>query len=129
MPADTNANGDIFGGWLLSQMDLGGGVFRVSARLPVDELGDLFGLELDDDEVDSVGGLLTKALGRLPVSGSITSVSGLVLRADRTEGRRRRVSTVVVERDEALIDVQSTFTPRDAAGNETTPAGMTGHPQ
>src|SRR3984885_13219659 len=27
MPADTNQNGDIFGGWLLSQMDLGGGVF------------------------------------------------------------------------------------------------------
>ena len=29
MPADTNANGDIFGGWLLSQMDVGGGVFAV----------------------------------------------------------------------------------------------------
>jgi acyl-CoA thioesterase YciA len=27
MSADTNANGDIFGGWLLGQMDLGGGVF------------------------------------------------------------------------------------------------------
>ena len=27
MPADTNQNGDIFGGWLLSQMDIGGGVF------------------------------------------------------------------------------------------------------
>ena len=27
MPADTNANGDIFGGWLPSQMDIGGGVF------------------------------------------------------------------------------------------------------
>jgi len=27
MPADTNANGDIFGGWLLSQMDVGGGIF------------------------------------------------------------------------------------------------------
>jgi acyl-CoA thioesterase YciA len=27
MPSDTNANGDIFGGWLLSQMDLGGGIF------------------------------------------------------------------------------------------------------
>lgn len=26
MPADTNANGDIFGGWLVSQMDLAGGV-------------------------------------------------------------------------------------------------------
>ncbi|HLZ05079.1 MAG TPA: acyl-CoA thioesterase [Bradyrhizobium sp.] len=27
MPADTNQNGDIFGGWLLSQMDISGGVF------------------------------------------------------------------------------------------------------
>jgi len=27
MPKDTNANGDIFGGWLLSQMDLGGSIF------------------------------------------------------------------------------------------------------
>lgn len=26
MPADTNASGDIFGGWLLSQMDLAGGI-------------------------------------------------------------------------------------------------------
>jgi len=109
--------------------DLGGGVFRVSARLPVDELGDLFGLQLDDDEVDSVGGLLTKALGRLPVAGSTATVSGLILRADRTEGRRRRLSTVLVERDEALIDAQSTFTPRDAAGNETTPPGTTGTQQ
>src|SRR3954465_12215379 len=31
MPADTNANGDIFGGWLLSQMDVGGGVFAAKA--------------------------------------------------------------------------------------------------
>jgi acyl-CoA thioesterase YciA len=27
MPADTNQNGDIFGGWLLSQMDIGGSIF------------------------------------------------------------------------------------------------------
>jgi acyl-CoA thioesterase YciA len=27
MPADTNANGDIFGGWLLGQMDIAGGIF------------------------------------------------------------------------------------------------------
>lgn len=31
MPADTNANGDIFGGWLLSQMDVVGGVFASKA--------------------------------------------------------------------------------------------------
>ena len=27
MPSDTNANGDIFGGWVLSQMDLGGAMY------------------------------------------------------------------------------------------------------
>ncbi|HOW01061.1 MAG TPA: hemolysin family protein [Rhodoglobus sp.] len=86
---------------------LGEGRYRVSARLPIDELGDLFGLELEDDEVDSVGGLLTKALGRLPVSGSSAEYSGLILTAERTEGRRKRVSTVLVERDQALIDVQT----------------------
>jgi CBS domain containing-hemolysin-like protein len=90
--------------------DLGDGRFRVSARLAIDELGDLFGLELDDDEVDSVGGLLAKALGRLPVTGSRAEVSGLVLTAERTEGRRKRVSTVLVERDQALIDAQTAFT-------------------
>ncbi|MDH4052112.1 MAG: acyl-CoA thioester hydrolase YciA [Rubrivivax sp.] len=26
MPADTNANGDIFGGWIMSQMDIAGGI-------------------------------------------------------------------------------------------------------
>jgi len=95
--------------------DLGDGVFRVSARLAVDELGDLFGIELDDDEVDSVGGLLTKNLGRLPVIGSVTTVSGLILRADRTEGRRRRLSTVLVERDQALIEAQASFAPSTPA--------------
>jgi CBS domain containing-hemolysin-like protein len=89
--------------------DLGDGHYRVSARLPVDELGELFDLELDDDEVDSVGGLLAKALGRLPVAGSVATTSGLVLTAERTEGRRKRISTVLVERDEALIDAQAAF--------------------
>jgi CBS domain containing-hemolysin-like protein len=88
---------------------LAAGRFRVSARLPIDELGDLFGLELDDDEVDSVGGLLTKVLGRLPVAGARAEYSGLVLTADRTEGRRKRLSTVLVERDQALIDAETAF--------------------
>lgn len=88
---------------------LGDGRYRVSARLPVDELGELFELDLDDDDVDSVGGLLTKALGRLPLPGSVATFSGLVLTAERTEGRRKRLSTVLVERDQALIDAQFAF--------------------
>lgn len=94
---------------------LASGLYRVSARLPIDELGDLFGIELDDDEVDSVGGLITKALGRLPVKGAVATVSGLVLTAERTEGRRKRLSTVLVERDEALIEAQAAFGDEETA--------------
>ncbi|AYF96859.1 hemolysin family protein [Protaetiibacter intestinalis] len=90
-------------------VELSEGLYRVSAKLPTDELGDLFGIELEDDDVDSVGGLLTKTLGRLPVPGSTATVSGLVLTAERTEGRRKHLSTVLVERDASLIDAQEAF--------------------
>ncbi|MDQ1582948.1 MAG: magnesium and cobalt exporter, family [Microbacteriaceae bacterium] len=83
--------------------------YRVSARLPVDELGELFGLDLDDDDVDTVGGLFAKTLGRLPIAGSVATTSGLVFTADRTEGRRKRLSTVLVEPDAALINAQDAF--------------------
>jgi CBS domain containing-hemolysin-like protein len=89
--------------------ELNDGRYRVNARLAVDELGELFDLELDDDEVDSVGGLLTKLLGRLPVAGSRVETDGLVLTAERIEGRRKGVSTILVERSEALRDVQQSF--------------------
>ncbi|BAU32546.1 hemolysin family protein [Microcella alkaliphila] len=95
---------------------LGENRFRVSARMPVDELGDLFGIDLDDDDVDTVGGLLTKHLDRLPVAGSTVEVDGLHLTAERTEGRRKRVVTVLVEADQALIDARLAFA---AASSDT----------
>jgi CBS domain containing-hemolysin-like protein len=85
-------------------VDLGEGLYRVSARLPTDELGDLFGIDLDDDDVDSVGGLLGKALGRLPTAGAASVVSGLKLTAERVE--RRRVVTVLVEATPDLLAFQ-----------------------
>ncbi len=94
--------------------EIGEGLFRVSARLSIDELGDLFGLQIEDDEVDSVGGLLAKALGRLPVAGSSARIYGLVLTADRTEGRRKQVTTVIVERDASLAGMQEAL----ASGEE-----------
>tara|TARA_R110000868_G_scaffold411776_1_gene710011 strand:- start:53900 stop:55204 length:1305 start_codon:yes stop_codon:yes gene_type:complete len=81
---------------------LGGGVYRISARLPTDELGELFGVELDDDDVDSAGGLLTKALGRLPERGASAVVSGISLRAERVEGRRKLLRTLIAQRDATL---------------------------
>ncbi|WKK71592.1 hemolysin family protein [Rathayibacter oskolensis] len=75
------------------------GVYRVSARLPVDELGELFELDLEDDDVDSVGGLLTKAYGRLPERGAVARIDGVILEAEQADPRRGTISTVIVRRD------------------------------
>ncbi|MCV2393927.1 hemolysin family protein [Actinotalea sp. M2MS4P-6] len=80
--------------------DLGDGRFRVPARLPVDELGELFDLDLEDEDVDTAAGLLAKALGKVPLAGARAEVSGLELVADRVEGRRKQVSTLLVSRVE-----------------------------
>jgi CBS domain containing-hemolysin-like protein len=98
--------------------ELGDGRYRVNARLPVDELGELFGLDLEDEDVDSAGGLLAKELGHLPQRGDRASVSGLLLEAERTEGRRKRIATILVEADQALIDVRTAF-----AGDATADQG------
>jgi len=71
------------------------GTYRVSARMSIDDLGELFDIDLDDDEVDTVGGLLAKALGQVPIVGSAVEVNGISLRADRLEGRRNRVSHII----------------------------------
>lgn len=70
------------------------GSFRVSARLPVERLGELFGVELEDDEVDSVGGLVAKQLGRLADEGDVVVIEGIELTARDTERRRQRLLTV-----------------------------------
>ncbi|VTR78497.1 hemolysin family protein [Cellulomonas hominis] len=78
--------------------DLGGGTYLVPARLGRDELGELFGVEVDDDDVDTAGGLLAKALGKVPIPGSAGEIHGLRLVAQGTEGRRKRVARVLVSR-------------------------------
>ena len=75
---------------------LSGGAVRVSSRFAVDDLGELFGLELDDDDVDSVGGLMAKHLGKVPIPGSEIEVEGLLFVAEAPTGRRNRIATVVV---------------------------------
>lgn len=85
------------------------GSLRVNARYSLFELGEHFELELEDEDVDSVGGLLTKELGKLPKRGDRVTISGLTFTADRIEGRRKRLITVLVTRDQDLADVQSAF--------------------
>jgi magnesium and cobalt exporter, CNNM family len=72
------------------------GSYRISARLGVEELGERFDKEIVDDDVETVGGLLAKHLGRVPIPGDECVVEGLRLRAESTGGRRNRISTVLV---------------------------------
>ncbi|NIJ13111.1 CBS domain containing-hemolysin-like protein [Saccharomonospora amisosensis] len=73
-------------------------VVRVSARLGVDDLGELFGVDLSDHDVETVGGLLAQRLGRVPLPGAEAEVEGLRLRAEGGKDRRgrMRITTVVV---------------------------------
>ena len=77
------------------------GTYRVPARLALDELGELFDLEIDDDDVDTVGGLLTKAIGRVPLPGAAGDTQGVHLQAEEAAGRRRQVSTILASRTPA----------------------------
>lgn len=73
---------------------------RVTARLPVDDFTELFGIDEPPgfDEVETVGGLLAHALGRVPIPGATAEVAGLRLVAERAAGRRNQIGTVVVHR-------------------------------
>lgn len=70
------------------------GSLLVNARLSVERLGELFDIELEDDEVDSVGGLVAKHLGRLPETGDSVNVEGIELTAAEMLRRKQRLVTV-----------------------------------
>jgi len=77
---------------------LGPGTARVIARLPVTELEELFGVAVEAEDVETVGGLLAHELGRVPIAGSEATVAGLHLTAENVAGRRNKLGTVLVER-------------------------------
>ncbi|MGW4631466.1 hemolysin family protein [Nocardia sp. NPDC004415] len=105
--------------------DLGEGRYRVSARLSVEDLGELYGLEIEDEDVDTVGGLLAHELGRVPLPGSKVAVHGLVLRGEGgADARgRMRVNTVLVRRasDPAKKNDKSRKGTTDEASADTDP--------
>ncbi|WP_151773161.1 hemolysin family protein [Streptomyces abyssomicinicus] len=83
--------------------ELDDGCHRVTARLDISDLGALYGVEeYDDEDVETVGGLLAKALGRVPIAGAASEVElpdgrRLKLTAESAAGRRNKIVTVLVE--------------------------------
>ena len=72
--------------------------YRVTSRLTVEDLEELFEVELPHDDVETVGGLLASALGRVPIPGATTTVNGITLVAETAAGRRNRITTVLASR-------------------------------
>jgi CBS domain containing-hemolysin-like protein len=75
---------------------LANGSTRVSSRYPVDDLGEICGVAIEDDDVDTVGGLMAKHLGRVPIPGSVIEAHGLRFEAEAPSGRRNRIGTVLI---------------------------------
>ena len=80
---------------------------RAKASLHIEDLADELKIEIDKsdyEDVDSIGGLMAQKLGRVPIAGSTISWNGWAITSERPLGRRRRISSVLVERLENEIE-------------------------
>ena len=75
---------------------LANGAFRVSSRFHIDDLGEACGIDIEDDDVETVGGLMGKHLGRVPIPGSVIEAHGLRFEAQGPAGRRNRIGAVLI---------------------------------
>lgn len=89
--------------------DLGDRQYRVSARLPIEDLCELYEMEFDEDlDVDTVGGLVAFELGRVPLPGAEVTWDGLRLRAEGDSDHRGRVRIGTILVSPAESDKQET---------------------
>ena len=77
---------------------VGDGLFRISPRANIFEFAENFELEIEDQEVDTVGGLLSKLLGSLPKAGDRAEFEGIELVAERVDSKRQRLQSVLARR-------------------------------
>lgn len=99
--------------------ELSDGSWRLSARFEVDDLEELFDIPIDDDDVDTVGGLLAKHLGKVPIPGSTIDLEGLRFVAESPSGRRNRIGRVLVTRLEPADDGVPIASPQGGAQHGT----------
>lgn len=82
-------------------VQLDGNRWKMPARAPIADVEEIFEIDIDEDEVDTVYGLLTKLLGRVPTVGESACTHGLRFTAVDSAGRRKKVSMIVVEPEKA----------------------------
>ena len=80
------------------------GVWRVPARYPISELGELLDREIEDEDVDSVGGLLAKAIGKVPLPGASGTLAGVIMTAEeRADAAARSPRLFATSTPDALL--------------------------
>jgi len=80
---------------------------RAKATLHIEDLADELGIEIseeDFEDVDTIGGLMAQKLGRVPIAGSTITVGQFLITSERPVGRRRRISSVLIEKIESAGD-------------------------
>ena len=75
------------------------GHFVVDALTPISDFNERFGTDFDDDEYDTIGGLLTAAIGHLPEAGEELTLGRLGFRVARADARRLHALHVCVHAD------------------------------
>lgn len=84
---------------------LGPDRYRVSARLGIEDLGELFDVKADGEEVDTVLGLMASELNKVPIPGSTLIWQGISLTAERGADRRHSIQTVLAARADGELDI------------------------
>ncbi|WP_106848296.1 hemolysin family protein [Blastococcus sp. Marseille-P5729] len=83
-------------------VDLEDGAVRMQSRVTVEDLAEKFDVDIEiNDDVETVGGLMAQQLGVVPIPGAVVHVAGLRIEAEETVGRRNRISSVLVTREES----------------------------
>ncbi len=78
---------------------------RAKASIHIEDLAEELKIEIDEEEyegIDTIGGLMAQQLGRVPIAGSTITVQGWKITSERPVGRRRRISSVMIERMEGV---------------------------
>lgn len=83
---------------------VGDGSIRVLASTNIDALAEHLDLTIVEDDVDTVGGLFVKNLGRLPATGDSVHAHGLLIVAERVERRRKNLVSVIVTVEDPNVD-------------------------
>ena len=80
---------------------------RAKASIHIEDLAEELKISIDEDEyegIDTIGGLMAQKLGRVPIAGSTITIDGWTITSERPVGRRRRISSVMIEKVEEAGD-------------------------